>query len=80
METITSEPAINSYLEQIREEIKLIQNQERFYRSESAHGDVQKAAHARRQSRLLEIRAQLGKLRNLHGASSLIAIRTLRPK
>ena len=54
--------SIVALLESFREEIALIRNQERFYRTRERPSFEEKAAHARREARLLEIQAELGKL------------------
>jgi len=48
--------SISTIVESLREEIQLIQNQERFYRSKRHHSDEEIAAHSRRELRLLDIR------------------------
>jgi len=65
------ESSITSYVETIRKEIKRIQHLELFYQSHSYHTDGQKAARARRKSRLFEMQARLEKLRNLPTPSFL---------
>lgn len=49
-------------IENLREEIKLIQNRERFYRTVKRYSFEENAAHARREIRLLELQVELGKL------------------
>ena len=49
-------------IESLREEIILIQNQERFYLTVKRYSFEENAAHTRREIRLLEIQAELGKL------------------
>jgi protein-arginine kinase activator protein McsA len=49
-------------IESLREEIKLIQNQERFYRTVKRDSFEENAAHTRREIRLLEMQVELGKL------------------
>jgi len=54
---------ITSRVETIRKEIKRIQDQELFYHKRKWPTFVQTAAHDRRESRMLEIHAELKKLR-----------------
>ena len=54
--------SILTFVESLREEIKLIQNQERFYRQKAHHSQEEITAHSRRELRLLDIRAELHKL------------------
>ena len=49
-------------MKSLREEIKIIQNQERFYRTVKRDSFEENAAHTRREIRLLEMQAELGKL------------------
>lgn len=49
-------------IENLREEIKLIQNRERFYRTVKRYSFEENAAHARLEIRLLELQVELGKL------------------
>jgi len=56
-------PSITSYVETIREEIKRIQLQELFYRKSKFPTFWETAGHDRRESRLLQIRAELKRLR-----------------
>ena len=58
--------SISSYVETIREEIKRIQDQELFYRKQKSPTFVETAAHDSRESRMLEIRATLQKLRTVN--------------
>jgi len=55
--------SLSSYVEKIREEIKLIENQEFLYRKLKHHSSEEITARDRRESRLLAIRAELQKLR-----------------
>jgi hypothetical protein len=48
--------------ESLREEIKLMQNQERFYRTVKHDSFEENVAHTRREIRLLEMQAELEKL------------------
>ena len=57
--------AIDSYFQAIRNEIEGIQKQELAYSRRKYHTFVQEKAHARRESRLLEICVELQKLRNV---------------
>jgi hypothetical protein len=57
------EHSIAPFVGTIREEIRLIQNQELFYRKLQHHTFEQITAHTRRESRLLQIRQELQKLR-----------------
>lgn len=50
---------VSSYVETIREEIRLIQNQELWYRKRKHHTSEQMRAHDSRRSRLHEIHAEL---------------------
>ena len=66
--------SISTVLESLREEIKLIQNQECFYRRKPHHTLDEITAHCRRERRLLDIQAELNKLRTnelCHQACSL---------
>jgi len=54
--------SISTIVESLREEIQLIQNQERFYRSKRHHSGEEIAAHSCRELRLLDIQAELNKL------------------
>ena len=58
-----NEHSIAPFVETIREEIKLIQNQELYYRKLKHHTLEQITAHVRRESRLLDIREDLQRLR-----------------
>jgi len=49
-------------IERLREEIKLIQNQQRFYCTVQRRSFEQDTANIRRETRLLELQAELGKL------------------
>jgi hypothetical protein len=49
-------------IESLREEIKLIQNQERFYRTLKRDSLEENVAHTRREIRLLEMQTELEKL------------------
>ena len=49
-------------IESLREEIKLIQNQQRFYRTVKRCSFEQSTENIRREIRLLEMEAELGKL------------------
>jgi hypothetical protein len=55
--------SISVYVETLREEIRLIENQELFYRSGRTHTREQMAAHVLRGIRLMEIQTTLQKLR-----------------
>jgi len=55
--------SISSYVETIREEIRRIQDQELFYRKRKRPTFMETAAHDIRESRMLEIRETLQKLR-----------------
>jgi len=57
--------SISSYVVTIRGEIKRIQDQELFYRKRKRPTFVETAAHDMRESRMLEIRATLQKLRTV---------------
>jgi len=57
--------SISVYVETIRQELNLIENQEIFYRKAKYHTPPQIAAHVERGSRLLEIRTQLQRLRKI---------------
>jgi len=57
---------VSSHLDAIREEIKLIQNQELAYHKHKRHTFTQMIAHTLRESRLLEIHT---KLQNLQKAA-----------
>jgi uncharacterized protein (TIGR02271 family) len=60
--------SISARVESLREEIRLIQNQERFYQALKRDSFEQMAAHARRELRLLDIQTELRKLqRREHG-------------
>jgi protein-arginine kinase activator protein McsA len=52
----------SAHIESLREQIKLIQNQERFYRTVKRYSLGENAAHIRREIRLLEIQAEIGSL------------------
>jgi hypothetical protein len=52
----------SAHIESLREQIKLIQNQERFYRTVKRYSFGENAAHIRREIRLLEIQAEIGRL------------------
>jgi protein-arginine kinase activator protein McsA len=54
--------AILARIESLQEEIKVIQNQERFYRTVKRDSFETDAAHTRREIRLLEMQVELGKL------------------
>jgi hypothetical protein len=54
--------SISSFVESLREEITLIQNQERSYRRKSHHSQEEITARSRRELRLVDIRAELHKL------------------
>lgn len=54
--------SISARLDALRDEIRLICNQELYYRSRAPHSRQEIAAHARRELRLLEIEAELEKL------------------
>jgi len=58
-----NEHSVALFVGTIREEIKLIQNQELYYRKLKDHTFEQITAHARRESRLLEIQEDLQRLR-----------------
>jgi protein-arginine kinase activator protein McsA len=49
-------------IQTLREEIKLIQNQERFYHTLKRDSFEEDAAHTRREIRLLEMQVELVKL------------------
>jgi protein-arginine kinase activator protein McsA len=61
-ELVMHDASILTRIESLREEIKLIQNQERFYRAVKRYSFEENAAHIRREIRLLEMQAELGKL------------------
>jgi hypothetical protein len=61
-ENFVNDASILSRLECLREEIALIHNQERFYRTRRRSSFEEKAALTRREARLREIQAELGKL------------------
>jgi len=61
----STDSAIGSYIETIRNEIKGIQNQELAYSRRKYQTFVQEKAHVRRESRLQEICTELQKLRNV---------------
>jgi len=54
---------VETYVETIRKEIQRIQDQEPSYRKQKYPTFVETAAHDRRESRMLEIRATLQQLR-----------------
>jgi hypothetical protein len=54
--------SISTFVQSLREEIKIIQNQERLYRTKRHHSSEEIAAHSRRELRLLDIQAELHKL------------------
>jgi hypothetical protein len=54
--------SISARVESLREEIRLIQDQERFYQALKRDSFEQMAAHARRELRLLDIQTELRKL------------------
>jgi len=49
-------------IQSLRKEIKLVQNQERFYRTVKRDSLEENVAHTRREIRLLEMQAELEKL------------------
>ena len=55
--------SISFYVETIRKEIQRVQDQELSYREQKYPTFVETAAHDRRESRMLEIRATLQQLR-----------------
>lgn len=61
-ELVMHHASILARIETLREEIKLIQNQERFYLTVKRYSFEDNTAHIRREIRLLEIQAELGKL------------------
>ena len=61
----SADSAIGSYVLTIRNEIEGIQKQELAYSRRKYQTFVQEKAHARRESRLREICAELQKLRNV---------------
>ena len=58
--------SISSYVETIREEIKRIWDQELFYRKQDNPTFEETLAHDNRESRMLEIRQTLQKLRTVN--------------
>jgi protein-arginine kinase activator protein McsA len=54
--------SILARIDSLREEIKLIQNQERFYHTVKRDSFEGNAAHIRRKIRLLEMQVELGSL------------------
>jgi protein-arginine kinase activator protein McsA len=54
--------SILARIDSLREEIKLIQNQERFYHTVQRDSFEENAAHTRREIRLLEMQIELGSL------------------
>ena len=56
--------SISARVESLREEIRLIQNQERFYQTLKRNSFEQLAAHARRELRVLDIETELQKLQS----------------
>jgi protein-arginine kinase activator protein McsA len=54
--------SILARIESLREEIKLIQNQERFFHTVKRDSFEESATHTRREIRLLEMQVELGKL------------------
>ena len=54
--------SILPHIESLREEIKLIQNQERVYHTVKRDSFEENAAHIRREIRLLEMQVELGSL------------------
>jgi len=60
-----SEHAKIALIETIREEIRLIQNQELFYRKKKWHTFTQRVRHGWRLCRLLEIQEAVERLRGL---------------
>jgi protein-arginine kinase activator protein McsA len=61
-EIVMHHTSILARIESLREEIKLVQNQERFYRTVKRDSFEENVAHTRREIRLLEMQAELGKL------------------
>jgi len=59
-------------LQMLREEIKLILDQERLDQRTSDRSDVERASHSSRMSRLLRIRKELRQMQNL-GDSRVIS-------
>lgn len=59
------EYSISARTEVLREEIRIIQQQEHIYRREQRPSLADEMAHANRKARLLEIKAQLEKLRKI---------------
>lgn len=59
-------------LQMLREEIKLILDQELLYQRTSDRSDVERASHSSRMSRLLRIRKELRQMQNL-GDSRVIS-------
>src|SRR5207302_2713657 len=57
-----NDASILARIESLREEITLMQNQERFYSKRKSHSFEERTAHNRREARLIEIHAELGKL------------------
>jgi hypothetical protein len=49
-------------IESLRKEIKLVQNQERFYRTVKRDSFEENVSHTRREIRVLEMQAELEKL------------------
>ena len=56
--------SILARIESLRDEIKLVQNQERFYRTVKRDSLEENVAHTRREIRLLEMQAELEKLQS----------------
>ena len=54
--------SIAGHTEKLRREIELIQQEERLYRSRTHHSLADRAAHAKREFRVLAIRGELGTL------------------
>jgi protein-arginine kinase activator protein McsA len=54
--------SILARIDSLREEIKLMQNRERFYRTLKRDSFEENAAHIRREIRLLEMQVELGSL------------------
>jgi protein-arginine kinase activator protein McsA len=54
--------SILARIDSLREEIKLIQNQERFYHTIKRDSFEENAAHTQREIRLLEMQIELGSL------------------
>ena len=55
--------SISARAQELRREIELIKGEQRIYRAQKLHSEEAKSAHVKRQLRLVQIRAELERLR-----------------